>query len=166
VPLDAIRQKGFGFGMILPKATLLIACSIAAALCACKPSEPNTPVPTAPTAKASTTVAPETNGPAASETPATPDGSISPEEARNHIGQVATVKGKVFRVHVSQKGDTFIDVGGTHPNAPFTVVAFARTIPADSLQQLDGKVISVKGKIKEYQGKVEIVLDSMAQISE
>ena len=92
--------------------------------------------------------------------------TITPEEARNHVGKIATVKGKAERVYVSQKGDVFIDMGGKHPNAAFTAVCFKQAIPTDQLRALNGKVISVTGKIKDYQGKVEIVLETADQISE
>lgn len=142
--------------------------SLVAFLAACKPTEPKESTPTSPSAPPPVATAPATNDASAATTTPAPsaDGALTPEDARNHVGEVATVRGKVYRVHVSQKGDTFIDIGGARPNAPFTAVAFAGSIPADQLQQLDGKVISVKGKIKEYQGKVEIVLTSAAQLGE
>jgi len=37
-------------------------------------------------------------------------------------------------------------------------------IPADQLTALNGKTISVTGPIKEYNGQVEIVLESADQI--
>lgn len=130
----------------------------------CKPKEepaPSTPPP-APVV---------TNASAASETPTNaPEsqapGTISPEDAKNYVGKTVTVRGKVDRVYASQKGDVFIDMGGKHPNAAFTAVCFKQVIPTDQLLALDGKIISVKGTIKNYQGKVEIVLASANQISQ
>ncbi len=138
-------------------------------LCAaCKPKEkPASPAPPstneviAPVATESPT---QSNEPPPSA--ALPSGVIRPEDAKNYIGQTVTVKGTVDRVYVSQKGDVFIDMGGKHPNAAFTAVCFKQAIPTVQLQQLNGKIISVKGKIKEYQGKVEIVLESADQISQ
>ena len=92
--------------------------------------------------------------------------TLSPQEAKDHVGEVATVVGKVFGVYVSQKGDVFINIGGAHPNQPFTAVCFQEAIPADELKKYDGKTVKVTGKIKEYNGQIEIILDQADQISE
>jgi len=150
------NRPGILFGLIL----VLSLCP------SCKPKNEASQTSTEQSSPPSTVSAPATNESAPN--PPTPGEApiLTPEEARNHIGEMATVKGKVERVYVSQKGDVFIDMGGKHPNAPFTAVCFKQAIPTDQLQALDGKVISVKGKIKEYQGKVEIVLETANQISQ
>ncbi len=76
------------------------------------------------------------------------------------------MRGKVYGVFLSKKGDVFISVGAAHPNAPFTVVCFQSAIPTDDLKKLNGKTVSFKGKIKEHAGTVEIILDTPDQISE
>ncbi len=167
--LDAATKKRFGCGMKTSISQFFQTTALIFLLCVgCKPAEKNSVPPAPPVTAPAEVVAPATNEAAASEAPAPAlsDGSITPEEARNHIGQTAVVRGKVDRVYVSQKGDVFIDMGGKHPNAPFTAVCFAQAIPTDQLQQLNGKVISVKGKIKNYQGKVEIVLESPEQLGQ
>ncbi len=90
---------------------------------------------------------------------------LAPEEAKDHIGQEATVRGKVFGVHVTQKGDVFMNIGAAYPNQPFTAVCFQGAIPADDLKKFNGKTVLVKGQIKEYNGQVEIVLETADQIS-
>ena len=91
---------------------------------------------------------------------------LTPEQAKDHVGETTTVRGKVFGIHVSQKGDVFMNIGGEHPNAPFTAVCFQQAIPAEKLKAFDGKTVSIKGKIKDYKGTIEIVLDAADQISE
>ncbi len=94
------------------------------------------------------------------------NGSITPEEARNHIGEDAVVRGEVTRVNVSQKGDVFMDMGGSNSDATFTVVCFKQAVPTEDLRNLMGKTVSFKGRIKEYKGKAEMILNSKDQIIE
>ena len=115
----------------------------------------NPPAPTAPI------LAPATNS--QSSNPVAADIVLTPEEAKQHVGEIATVRGKVFGVSVSQKGDVFISIGAKRP-APFTAVCFKQAIPTDQLKALDGQTISVRGKIKDYNGQVETILEREEQI--
>ena len=91
---------------------------------------------------------------------------FTPLEARNHIGETVTVRGKVFGVHATAKGDVFINIGDVYPNAPFTAVCFGGAIPAEVLTNLDGKTVSFTGALKEYNGQTEVVLNKADQISQ
>jgi len=91
---------------------------------------------------------------------------LTPLEAKQHAGETATVRGKVFGIHITAKGDAFINVGDAYPNAPFTAVCFHDNIPTNDLQKLDGKMVSFTGLIKDYNGQTEVVLDNASQISE
>lgn len=117
----------------------------------------NTPPPAAD--------APKTPVPATAKSTATTGAVYTPEQAKDHVGEEATVRGQVFGVHITQKGDAFMNIGAAHPDAPFTAVCFGGAIPAETLQGYDGKTVVIKGKIKDYKGKVEIVLDKAEQIS-
>ena len=139
----------------------------------CKREEPAplpAPTPTPPPVVTNTpppaAVAPKAETPAAPSAAAAPAAAFyTPEQAKDHVGEEATVRGKVFGVHITQKGDAFLNIGAAHPDAPFTAVCFAGAIPAETLNAFDGKTVSIKGKIKDYKGKVEIVLDKAEQIA-
>jgi DNA/RNA endonuclease YhcR with UshA esterase domain len=134
---------------------------VALAVASCKPSDEAKPQPPAPIVT-NVPVAVATNAAAVSTNVAV---VIAPTKAREHIGEQATVVGVVADVHVSPKGDVFLNFGGKFPNSVFSAVCFQNAIPTDQLMPLKGRRISVSGKIKEYNGQVEIVLDSMDQIS-
>jgi len=127
------------------------------------PATTNAPVVAAPVPTNAAVPALTTNVPA---TNAVTTVVLTPQEAKAHIGEEATVRGEVFGVHITAKGDAFINVGAAYPDAPFTAVCFQGAIPADDLKKLEGKTVSFKGKIKEHNGSVEIILDSAEQIVE
>ena len=58
-------------------------------------------------------------------------------------------------------------MGGKYPNNAFTVVVFAANAAKFSypLSTLNGKNICVSGKIKDYNGKPEIVVDDEKEIT-
>jgi DNA/RNA endonuclease YhcR with UshA esterase domain len=89
-----------------------------------------------------------------------------PEEAGKHIGETATVTGRVHGFHQSGKGNIFLNMGGKYPNQAFT--AFIPSSSAGQFsnpQQYEGKTIAVSGKITLYRGKPEVVVTSPSQIT-
>jgi hypothetical protein len=141
-------------------ASLALTCFLFAA---CKPNEPKPEIQ--PPAPALPVVTNQNAAPVPTNAVETAT-AISPAEAKNHIGEMVTVKGQVVSVHVSKKGDVFLDLGGKYPNAPFTAVCFKEAIPTADLKALQGKTVSITGKVKDYQGRIEIILDTAAQISQ
>ena len=146
-----------------PTPSLLLLAAAVLIATSCKPKQEPAPVPPAPAPAPVVAVAPVITNNAPAQ-PAQTSGVLTPEEARKHIGEVATVKGNVTGVHVSKKGDVFISFGAKHPNAPFTAVCFQGVIPPAKLQALNGQTVAVRGKIKEYNGQVEIILETEDQI--
>jgi len=51
-------------------------------------------------------------------------------EAAKHVGETATVTGRVDGVHQSSKGNIFLNIGGKYPNQVF--IAF---VPSSSATQ-------------------------------
>jgi DNA/RNA endonuclease YhcR with UshA esterase domain len=92
--------------------------------------------------------------------------AVAPQEARNHVGEYVTVTGVVSGVgHSSRSNTTFINFGGRFPNHQFTAVIFRNAAESfDNVDGLDGKTVSVTGKVKMYRGKPEIVLNSPSQL--
>jgi DNA/RNA endonuclease YhcR with UshA esterase domain len=86
-------------------------------------------------------------------------------ETINHIGEFASVKGKVYQVYISNRGNIFLNIDGIYPDNPFTAVIFksdADKFP--NIKSLEGKTIIVTGQIKLYRNKPEIILNSPNQI--
>jgi len=90
---------------------------------------------------------------------------IPASDAKNHIGEHATVYGKVYQFKLTRTGTAMLDIGGAYPNEQFSVVEFHADRDYHELAKLEGKTISVTGTIKEYRGKPEIVISSLSDIS-
>ncbi|HEY9167084.1 MAG TPA: nucleotide-binding protein [Candidatus Kryptonia bacterium] len=89
----------------------------------------------------------------------------SAAEAGDHVGEYVTVVGKVYQLYESRKGTIFLDIGGKYPNNPFTGVIFAKDAGNFSnIQQYEGKLVEITGKIRTYQGTAEIILNDPDQI--
>ncbi len=102
--------------------------------------------------------------------PPAPDG-ISWEQAKNHIGETATVYGPVVGVKwaTSSKGQpTFLNIGRNYPDpARFTVLIWGddrANFPSAPETFYAGKTVSATGLIQSYQGAAEIIVSSPSQI--
>ena len=90
---------------------------------------------------------------------------ISAKDAANYIGKSVTVIDTVSSVYLSKTGTYFINMGGEYPDNDFTAVIFkSNSSKFHDVKSLEGKVIEVSGKIKEYQGKPEIVVVKKTQV--
>jgi DNA/RNA endonuclease YhcR with UshA esterase domain len=91
---------------------------------------------------------------------------IPPADCSKHIGETATIEGTVSEVHHAASGRaTFIDMGGRYPNNTFAAVIFKDD--ADKFPNIDtlaGKVIDITGRVKDYKGSCEIIVNDPAQI--
>lgn len=101
-------------------------------------------------------------GLATAQSPAT----YTAAEAAKHVGETATVKDRVDGFHQSGKGNIFLNMGGKYPNQAFTAfIPSGSASQFSNLQQYEGRVVSVSGKIALYKGKPEIIVNSPSQIS-
>ncbi len=105
----------------------------------------------------------DTNAPTLTKTNTSALLKIGTGEADKHYGQEMIVTGRVVQVTIRPKV-IFLNLDRPHPDSPFTVVMFPGTYLAD-VKALDGKAVEIKGKIKNYHDKPEIVLDSTNQLT-
>ena len=73
--------------------------------------------------------------------------------------------GKVVRIKHGSRGVTFFDFCQDSMVCPFTVVVFPRDLGnVGDVSQLQDKVIEVRGPVKEYDGRAEIILQQLRQL--
>jgi len=92
---------------------------------------------------------------------------VSACEAKNYIGKEVIVEGKIAEVYQSGKENVFLNFEKPYPNQCFTVVIFSSDVsyfPEDIKGIYTGKIVRVKGIVKEYKGKPEIILKSPLNI--
>ena len=96
--------------------------------------------------------------------------SISAAEAKNHVGERATVCGEVasMRYAARSRGNpTFINLDKPYPNQIFTVLIWGSDRPkfGDPEEAYRSKHICVTGKMSDYKGVPEIVAYEPSQIN-
>lgn len=87
-------------------------------------------------------------------------------EAGKHVGEEATVTGKVFSVSTSGSGTTFLNLGGRFPQHTFGAVIFASKLAdVGDVKQYEGKEVSLSGRIElSRDQKPQIILSKPDQI--
>ena len=97
--------------------------------------------------------------------------TLTASEAKAHVGEQATVCGTVrsTRFAASSNGQpTFLNLDKPYPNTVFTVVIFGSDrakFDQPEVRYRD-KEICVTGRIREYRGGAEIVVNDPKQVSE
>jgi len=90
---------------------------------------------------------------------------ISIHEAREHVGEVTCVAGKVLRMQVGTKGVHFIHFCEDQAACPFYVVVFPHDLKnVGDVRRLAGREIEVRGTVKLYDGRPEIILSRISQL--
>src|SRR3989344_2551367 len=87
-------------------------------------------------------------------------------EAMNYLNKDKTLQGTIKDVYVSKTGTVFLNFEEKFPNSCFTAVIFKKTAEKLKLnyQNYINKKIFITGKIKEYNGKPEIIINDKNQI--
>ena len=91
----------------------------------------------------------------------------TPEESINKLGKFATVEGLLSEVAVND-GRIFLNFGGKFPDHIFVAMATvdsAKEFDLAKLKALEGKKVTVSGRIQLYQGKPAIMLTRRGQVS-
>jgi DNA/RNA endonuclease YhcR with UshA esterase domain len=102
-------------------------------------------------------------------TSATAQRKLTASEAKDHLGETATVCGSVVstRYATSTKGQpTFLNLDKPYPNQIFTVLIWGenRSKFGKPESEYKGKRVCVTGQITEYKGVPEIVAHDPQQI--
>jgi DNA/RNA endonuclease YhcR with UshA esterase domain len=95
--------------------------------------------------------------------------TIPAAQAKDHIGQTATVCGKVVGTRYldsSNRQPTFLNFDKPYPDHTFTVIIFGENRAKFGKPEQDylQKDICVTGEIKNYNGKPEIELSDPKQV--
>ena len=91
---------------------------------------------------------------------------IDVKDAMKYVGKNVTVCSKVYGIRATDK-ITQINLGDKFPNSPLTVIIFPgsyknfKVLPAELYSN---KNICVKGKVEDYKGKAQIVIERLEDI--
>lgn len=88
------------------------------------------------------------------------------DQALRHIGEKQCVTGRVLRVESGINGVHYLDFCDDFRMCPFSVVVFSYDLKnIGDVRELSGKVVEIRGEVKEYDDRAEIILESRKQLS-
>jgi len=89
---------------------------------------------------------------------------LTPKEAKSKVGETVTLEGKVAEVNKTDKVIR-LNLGSKFPKQDFTLVIFPGRFDAfPDVEKLDGKTVQATGKVTEYRGQSQIILDKKEQL--
>ncbi len=87
-------------------------------------------------------------------------------EARQHVGENKCITGKVTHVKAGSHGVHFIDFCEDQLSCPFSVIVFGSDLKdVGDVRRLAGRVIEIHGPVKMYNGRAEIILKRVSQLT-
>ena len=93
---------------------------------------------------------------------------LTPDQAKDHVGEEVVVRGQVLELGASENGDTlFLYFGGEYPDHVFNAVIFSQHLRVfPEARSWKGQIIEVRGKVQLYEGrgKPEIILERQEQV--
>ena len=98
----------------------------------------------------------------ASPAPAEP---IASRDAAGHVGETVTVKGRVS-LDLMPSGEIYVDLDGQGENAPFSgYISHWNRGNFQYISNLEGKVVTISGRIAIFRDRPEIFLTDPSQIA-
>jgi len=92
--------------------------------------------------------------------------TITPAEASKHVGEEVIVQGTIDQIVSTVNLTTHINFGGRYPNHVFTATILKAKQPLFTrVRDYEGKVAQVRGVVRLYRGKPEIMLNEPSQLS-
>jgi micrococcal nuclease len=88
-------------------------------------------------------------------------------QAENYSGKEMIVEGKVVSTYRSKKGNVFLNFEKPYPHQCFSAVIFSPNLSKfgeNPEKNYNQKILRVRGKIRLYQGKPEIILNDVSQV--
>lgn len=88
-------------------------------------------------------------------------------EAKKYYGEEKVVEGRVADVYLSKNNNLFLNLEKRYPYQCLSVVIFSsylKNFSSDFKERILGKKIRIKGLIKKYKGKPEIIVSHPNQI--
>lgn len=86
-------------------------------------------------------------------------------QADSRVGTQGCISGRILRVYTSHAGNSFLDFCVDYRNCPFGSVIFASDRSKfGNLSTLIGRNVEIRGAIKSYHGKAEIIISDPQQI--
>jgi micrococcal nuclease len=92
---------------------------------------------------------------------------IGAYQAGNYYGKEIIAEEKVVDAYRSKKNNVFLNFEKPYPNQCFSAVIFSSDLYkfGDNPEKYyNQKIVRIRGKIQEYQGKPEIILKDLSQI--
>jgi hypothetical protein len=87
------------------------------------------------------------------------------DQAQQHIGETQCITGKVIRVEAGEGGVHYLDFCEDYRLCSFSVVSFSYDMKnVGDERQLAGKNIEIRGELKSYDDRAEMILESARQL--
>ena len=92
-------------------------------------------------------------------------GCIPFAQAQKHIGETQCVSGKVLRIDAGNQGNHYLSFCTDSASCSFSVVIFSSDLKnVGDLGRLEGKTVQIRGEVKEFDGRAEIILQKAGQL--
>jgi len=92
---------------------------------------------------------------------------ISIDEINVNMGNNVQLSEKISQVSYSQNGNVYLNIGGKFPINKMACVIFKRDVANfGDLKRYENKLVKIKGKLYNYKGRVQIIINYNWQLQE